>query len=288
MSARYFPNALELFGNADLDWLVHNIKAKLLKLDGSLTDTVVKAITGVTVATPAVGTVGSTTGWTTGDLVCVRGVVGTTSFNQVGILQVINGTTFSLKTLTGNLDVVGVGTYVSGGCAINLTLADFRDDLDAAEVGTASSNLANKTNVDGVLDADDPAGMTLNDTAHALMLYRDVGSAATDPPIHFQDGKIQVVCAADAAGSATTMFVDPLAGALDDNTVLVFSNGVTAQLNGAASAGARSITVDALSGAIAAHHTAEAPTTNQGFPITSGGGPVAPAFDNGANKIGKI
>jgi hypothetical protein len=288
MSARFFPNALQQFAAGSLDWDAHNIKARLVKLDGSLTDTAVKAITGVTNANPAVYTVAATAGWTTGDLVVVRGVVGNTAANQTGLLQVINGTTFSVKTLDGSRDVQGNAAYTSGGCVVNLTVADFRDDWDATEVGVASANLASKTNVGGVLDADDPTGMTLNDTAHALILYRDVGSAATDPPVHFQDGKQTLTVAADAAISATTLWVEPVAGAMDTGEACVFSNGVTATLNGAVVAGARSLTVTALSAAIAAGHQADVRTSNSGFAITSGGGPVAPSFDSGANKIGKI
>lgn len=284
MSARFFPLALQGFAAGSEDWDANTFVARLLKLDGSLTDTSIKAITGVTVANPAVYTVASTSGWTTGDLVVVRGVGGTTSANQTGILQVINGTTFSLKTLDGSRDVVGVGTYTSGGCVINLTLTDNVNDIDGARVGTVSDALASKTNTLGVLDAADPTSMTLNDTAHALVIE----NSTTSQPTHFQDGKQTVTMAADAASSATTLWVEPLAGAMDNGETLVFSNGITATLTAAPSAGARSLTVSAISGAIAAGHQADVRTTNSGFPISSAGGPVAPTFDNGANKIGRI
>lgn len=284
MSARFFPLALQGFAAGSEDWDANTFVARLLKLDGTLTDTAIKAITGVTVANPAVYTVASTAGWTTGDLVVVGGVGGTLSANQVGLIQVINGTTFSLKTLVGALNVVGVGAYTSGGYVMNMTITDNVNDIDGARVGTVSDSLASKTNTYGVLDAADPTSMTLNDTAHALVIE----NSTTSQPTHFQDGKQCVIVAADAALSATTVWVEPLAGAMADDTVLVFSNGVTAQLNGAAAAGARSITVDALSAAIAAGHQAEGRTTNSGFPISSAGGPVAPTFDNGENKIGRI
>jgi hypothetical protein len=288
MSARFFPKALAAFAAGSLDWDAHNFKNRLVKLDGSLTDTAVKAIAGVTNASPAVFTVASTAGWTTGDLVVTRGILGNLSANQTALLQVINGATFSLKTLDGSRDVAGSAAYVSGGCVINLTLIDFRDDYDAAEVGTASANLAAKTNVDGTLDADDPTGMTLADTAHANIIYRDVGTAGTDVPVHFQDGKQVVTVAADAAISATTLWVEPLAGAMDSGETMVFSNGVTAQLSSAAAAGARSVAVTALPAAIAAGHQADVRTTLSGYPLTSGGGPVAPTFDSGPNKIGRL
>jgi hypothetical protein len=286
MSARFFPKGLQDFVAGLLDWDAHDFKVALYKLDGTLTDTAIKAITGATNANPVVYTVASTTGWNNGDIVVIRGILGNLSANQTGRITVINGTTFSMTTLKGNLNVQGSAAYTSGGCAINLTIADRREDIDAAQVGGVSANLGSKTNVNGTIDAADPTGMTLNDTAHAMVIYRDAAGAANDQLMHFHDGKQVVTVAADAASSATTLWVEPLAGALDDNEVMVFSNGVTAQVNGAVAAGARSITVDALPGAIAAGHQADVRTTNSGFPISSAGGPVQPSFD--AAGIGTV
>lgn len=282
MSARFFPKALQGFAAGSEDWDADTFVARLLKLDGTLTDTAIKAITGATDANPVVYTVDDTTGWTTGDIVVVRGVGGNLAANQTGILQVINGTTFSLQTLTGGLAVAGSAAYTSGGCVINLTMVDNVNDIDGARVGGVSASLASKTNVNGTLDAADPTGMTLDDTAHALVIENSTSSV----PTHFNDGKTRVVVAADAAQSATTLWVEPLEGPIDDNEVMTFSNGETAVVNGAVAAGARSITVDALAEAIAAHHQADVRTTNSGFPIASAGGPVAPTFD--AAGIGRI
>jgi len=286
MSARFFPKAHSAH-NFSL-WPSQAIKARLIRIDGTITDTAVKTITGVTNANPAVFTVASTSGWTTGDIVVTRDVLGNLAANQTGILQVLSGTTFSLKTLDGVRDVQGSAAYTSGGCVVNLSLVGLRSDYDACEVGGVSANLASATNTLGVLNASNPTGMTLNTTANAMVLYLDVGSAGTDIPLHFQDGKQVVEIAADAASAATTLWVSPLAGAMDIGEVMTFSNGITATLTAAPAAGARSLSVSAISGAIAAGHQADVRTSNSGFPLSSGGGPVSPTFDTGPNKIGRL
>jgi hypothetical protein len=285
MSARVLPKGLQNIGSGSIAFLADEIRARLVKLDGTLTDTAVKAITGVTNADPAVYTVASTSGWTTGDICVVLGVLGNLSANQTGVLQVINGTTFSLQTEVDGIDVAGSGAYTSGGCVVNLTLITNRDDYDTCEVGTISDALANKTNVDGVYDADDPSSMTLADTAHAFFLHKVVGAAATDLPFLFQDGKITVKVAADAASSATTIWVEPLDGPIDDTTVIYFSNGASATLTAAAAAGDRTLTVSALAAGIDAGNQADVLTSGGGFPISSGGGPVSPSFSATGNKI---
>jgi hypothetical protein len=67
----------------------------------------------------------------------------------------------------------------------------------------------------------------------------------------------------------------------------VFSNGITATTNGAVTAGARSITVNAISGAIAAGHTADVTTTNAGLPLTAASNGVTIPFNaSGIASIG--
>jgi len=75
------------------------------------------AITGVSQASPAVVTVSSTTGMTTGDIMYVTGVVGMTQLNG-NFYQVtkINSTTFSLADLNGNaINSTGYGAWSSAG-----------------------------------------------------------------------------------------------------------------------------------------------------------------------------
>jgi hypothetical protein len=287
MSARFFPKGKQGFVAGEIDWDAQAVRAHLIKLDGSLTDAAVKAVADCTddTITPIVLTV-TGHGWTDGDLVVVKGVGGNTAAN--GLYRIANQdtNTFELVTVEDSLDSVGNGNYTSGGCVLNLTAANDVADVDGAFVGTVSDDLGSKTNTNGVIDAADPASMTLDDTAHAMLIAENTGTPANDQLIHFQDGEIQVIVAADAAQSATTLWVRPLAGDLDDDQTMIFSNGVTATVNGAHTKGDRSITVDALPDAITAGHEASVHTTNGGFPIMSAGGPVQPQFH--ADGIGEI
>jgi hypothetical protein len=102
------------------------------------------------------------------------------------------------------------------------------------------------------------------------------------------DGQIQVQVVADAASSATTLWVDRLEGIIPNGTVLRLSNGINATLTAQGNAGARSLSVSALSGAVAAGHTADAFTLNAGYPLTLGGGTYQVQFDNGAARIFEV
>lgn len=276
MSARFFDKGRQGFAAGDIDWDANTFNVMPLKLDGTVTDTCVKAITGITTATPPVVTSNSH-GFTNGDIIVQRGVGG--MLNANGTFKVASATTntYALTTLDGQ-NVVGTGTYTSGGCAINLTAADFFDDLDGAVCTGASTlaaatALASKTNVNGTIGAANITGIPLNDTCHAVVLLKNVGNAAaTSIPVHFADGRTMVRVVADANSGATTLWVEPLEGALASGTVIQMTNGVTVTLSSAAAAGARSIAVSAASGAIAAGHHGDAQTTNSGLPlsVTSG------------------
>jgi len=287
MSARLFDFGRSGFSDA-INWLTDTIKAIQLQLDGALTDVGVKAITGATNASPIVIT-STAHGFANNDIVVVRGVGGNTAANGTWQIANVAANTFELKTLTfQNLNSTGNAAYTSGGCAINLTLPDFLDDISAARVGSDTAAFTSKTNTAGVLDAADLSFSGVTGTIHGLAIYKDAGTEATDPVIFFFDGKTQVTVAADAASSATTLWVETLEGAIANGTAIVFSNGVTATLTAGASAGARSLTVSALSGAIPAGHTADAQTTGSGLPLTLSSGAYTIAWDNTSNRIVKI
>ncbi len=275
MSMRLFDKGRQYFGSGDADWDAHAFKG--IQLDLTQTDTACKAVTGATNASPIVLTL-TAHGYANGDIIVVKNVAGNTAAN--GTWQVANQATntVELKTVKDGLNSTGNGAYTSGGTAFNLTIADFVDDFNACRVSTDSADLSSKTNTNGILDAADLSFTGVNGTVHAVAIVRNVGSDATDRPIHFIDGLQQVVVAADAAISATTLWVEPLEGPIADNTPMIFSNGVTAQTNGAAIAGARSLTVDALSAGIAAGHQADVATTGAGFPYSSSGGACSVAF----------
>jgi hypothetical protein len=286
MSMRFFDIGREKLAD-DADWNTDTFKIALLDLSaGGGTDTMVKAITGATTATPIVATC-TAHGFANGDIVAIYDVGGNTIAN--GVWQVANQATntFELKTVDDGLNSVGVGAYTSGGKVINLSAAN-RGQIDAAENAAAAVTLGSATLVKGVLDAADPSFAAVSGAAYAWYIYKSTGSAATDIPIFFNDGKQQVVAAADAASSATTIWCNKLAGPIASGQTVVFSNGVTATLSGAAVAGDRKLTVSAISGAIAAGHTGEAVVTGAGFPFTGGGGAYGITFDNGANKIAKL
>jgi hypothetical protein len=276
MSMRLFDKGRQYFASGDADWDAHNFKC--VQLDLTQTDTCCKAITAATNASPIVVT-SAAHGYANGDIVVIRGVLGNTAAN--GTWQVANqaANTFELKTVKDALNSTGNAAYTSGGTAFNLTLADFVDDFNACRVSTDSSNLASKTNTNGILDAADPSFTGVNGTVHAVAIVRNVGSDATDLPIHFIDGKQQVVVASTVAAGATTLWVEPLEGPIASGVAMIFSNGLTITTSAPAVAGARSISVTALGGSgIVAGHTADVDTTGAGFPYSSAGGSVALAF----------
>lgn len=271
-------------GSIDLD--TDTIKVVQLQLDGTLTDTAVKAITGCTVATPGVITATSH-GFSNGDIVMIRGVGGTLTANGLWQIGGVTTNTFTLLTRIDGQNSTTVGTYTSGGVAINLTLAQFLADVDGAQIGAASSALTSVTVTNGIFDAADVT-MSLNGTIHANVIYKDTGSAATSRLIHFMDGRTQVVVAADAASSATTLWVNPLEGIIPNGTVIQLSNGIAATLTAQGNAGARSLTVSALSGSVTAGHHGDAQTQNSGYPITLSNGNYTVQFDNGTFRIFEI
>ena len=288
MSTRFFPRAKERFLNKEIDWDTDT--QRLMMLDCTVADTQMKAITGCTVATPASITA-TAHGANNGDLVIVRGVGGTTTVNQIGIVANSAANTFTLKTLDGNLDVVGVGAYTSGGMMINLTQAITLDLINGGRVADGSGTdvtLAGKTQTLGVLDANDVANTNVTGTPHATVIYAFVTNDAGSFPLIFIDGKIKVRCAATAASSATTIAIDPLPGALANGTTLAFSNGITATLTAGGVVGDTTLTVSALSGSIAPNHQADVGTTSNGYGSTYTGNAVTWQWDNGANKIAVI
>lgn len=115
-------------------------------------------------------------------------------------------------------------------------------------------------------DAGDVAfgNLEAGQTVRAVVLYKQVGGSdatpADDPLLLYDDGKISVVLAADAALSATTLWVEPLEDDVPNGTALDFGGGATCTTTGAASRGDRSLSVSALAAARTAGNTAEAAT----------------------------
>lgn len=283
MSTRLFDIGRQ--GLADsINWQTDTIKAMLI--DKAQADTAIKAITNVTNATPMVATAASH-GFQNGDIVCMAGVGGCTAANGTWKAAGVTTNTFQLTTVKDGLNSTGNGAYTSGGAAIDLTLTATIADINAGRVGT-DQTLGSKTDTAGVLDAADITFPAFTGNVDWISINKDTGTDATGTPIVFVDGKQQVVVAADASSSATTLWVEPLAGPIASGVVMVMSNGQSVTLSGSAVAGARSLSVNALGGAIAAGHTADVATTGAGLPATLSNSAFAVAWDNGASRIIRI
>jgi hypothetical protein len=276
MSNRLFEKGRQLFLGDNGDFNTDTIKAALVT---AVSDVGLKIVTGASNASPIVIT-STSHGFANGDIVVIGGVGGNLAAN--GTWKVANqaANTFELQTLD-SANSTGSAAYTSGGYAVNLTLADFRDDIDGATIGT-DQTLTSPTITNGVADAADPTWTSVTGAqVIGVALYKSAGSAATDRLIHWIDGRIQVVVAAQAAALATSIFVERLAGGIPSGTTIVFSNGASATLSAAASAGARTLSVNALAAIVSQGATADVAhtVTNQGLPITPNGGNITLQFD---------
>ena len=272
-----------LDGTLDLD--TDTIKVALLDLDGA-TDTGVKAITAASNATPIVVT-STSHGFTNADFVYIDGVGGNLSANGIYKIANVAANTFELTRLDGT-NVAGFAAYTSGGYAVCLgpsASGDNYDDINGCLIGTATA-LASRTVTSGIFDAADTTiSAVTGNSVEAALIFEDTGTPSTSRLLQLLTGKHLVKVAADAAASATTIWVEPLAEAIANATVLTFSNGKQATLSAGPSAGARSISVTALADAIAAGNQALAPKTSSGFPVTPNGGDITVAYSNSTYKI---
>ena len=282
MSNAFFELGREGFADGSIDWDTDTIKIMAMDIDD--VDAAVKAITGATNASPIVITATSH-GFSNGDIVAIQKVGGNTAANNRWTIANVAANTFELSGSTGN------AAYTSGGVAVCMgpsTVGKFIADLSAGRVGT-DQTLGSKTVAAGVLDAADPTWTSLTgDQLETFVIYKDTGSEATSRTILFLDGKHVVTCNTTAAALATSIPVEPLVAAIASGAVLVFSNGASATLSGAAAAGDRSIAVNALAANVTAGSFATADASGSGLPFTPNGGNLGLTFDNGANKIAKL
>lgn len=273
-------------GGVDLD--TNTIKAGLLDLNTA--DAGIKAITGATNATPIVITA-TAHGFTNGDIVLIGAVGGNQAAN--GIWKIANqaANTFELTNPITGTNVSGSGAYTSGGYAINLgpsASGDNWDDFSAAVVGTPQT-LTSPTVSNGAFDAADVTYTAVSGASvEAVAIYKDTGTESTSTMVAIIDGRHIVTCAAQAAASATTVAVEPLAAPIPNSTVLAFSNGALATLSAVGNTGDRTLTVSALAAIITAGSRADAPATSSGLPVTPNGGNINVTWDNGTPKIFKI
>lgn len=168
---------------------------------------------------------------------------------------------------------------------------DFLDAFtggNGVEISVASyarQSLAGKAkNVDDAknqieYDANDVAfgNLESGQTVKAILVYKQVGgddtTPANDPLILYDDGKIDVVLAADASSSATALWVEPLEADLPNGAALDFGGGATCTLTSAASRGDRSLACTNLGGAATAGDVAANVATTSILPAALQNGP---------------
>jgi hypothetical protein len=283
-----YEKGREGFLDGTIDWDTSTMKAALLDLNTA--DTGIKQITAASNATPIVITSNSH-GFANGDILFIDGVGGNLAANGIYKAANVATNTFELTRLDGT-NVVGFAAYTSGGYAVNLgpsASGDNWDDFDGALVGAAVT-LTSPTVTQGVAGSATPVTFTSvsGATVEAVAVYKDTGTPSTSRMASFHAGKINVIVAADAAGSATTIWVLPLEGPIASGVVLTFSNGKQATLSAPAAEGAISLTVSALANAIAAPNQALAPVTGAGLPLTPNGNNITMTLLSSANKYFKL
>lgn len=145
-------------------------------------------------------------------------------------------------------------------------------------VGTPQT-LGSKTVTNGVFDAADVTFTAVTgNSAEAIVIYKDTGSAATSPLIAYIDGRVQVEIAADASTSATSITPEDLPGAIANGATLTKISGTgpsTITTTASASAGARSLSVSALASGITAGAVYEYAVNGTNLPVTPNGGDIS-------------
>lgn len=279
-----FEKGREGFADGTLDWDTNTFKAALI--NALVADTGIKAITGATNATPIVITA-TAHGFTNGDLVFIDGVTGNLAANGVWKIANVAANTFELQRPDGT-NVVGSGAYVSGGYAICLGTSasgDNWDDFDGALINSAQT-ITSPTVTAGLLGAASITWTAVTGAnVTAVLIYKDTGTPSTSRVAILLTGKFIVTVAATAAASATSIAVEKLPFGIPNGTVLTFSNGASATLTGAATAGDRTLTVSALAAQIQVEHRALAPITGAGLPFTPSGSNFQISFPNGIAKL---
>jgi len=276
MSTRLFDKGRENLAGAG-NWASDSVDASMVNL--AVTDVAIKAITGVTNATPMVVT-STTHGGSNGDIVVIKGVLGNTAANNTWQMGGVTANTYNLLTVNDAQNSTGNGAYTSGGTGIDLTLAAALTDVDAGIINGPIA-VAGKSQTLGVLSATNPAFTSVTGTASAV-IFRDT---TTSVPLIFVDGNTLVTCSAPAIATATSIAVEKLAGPIANGTVLIFSNGVSATLTAGANTGDRTLTVSSLANPIAAGHHADVQTTGSGLPLTASGGNYTFQWSAGIIKI---
>lgn len=179
----------------------------------------------------------------------------------------------STSTYAPNRDHDFLDDFTGGG-GVEITVASYaRQTLGGR--ATTDDLAADRTE----LDINDIAfgNLESGQTVKALILYNQTGGSdatpADDELILYYDGKIDVTLAANAAGAATTIYVDPLLAPLANGTALDFGGGGTCTLTEAGDIGERELTCSALGAArVAGDISLNVSILNNILPFALGGG----------------
>lgn len=287
MVNRLFENGRNNYLIGNLNWTSDTVSGALLDLTQSTTSC--KQISGATNATPIVITATSH-GFTNGDIVYISGVGGNLSANGLWLVASSTTNTFAITDLAGN-NVVGSGSYTSStGRAVNMgpSISNNWSELSGCLVGSKTALSGNSAS-QGIANASTLTFTSVSgNPCQALVLFKDTGTASTSKLEALISGDFIVQCSATANSSSTTIQVVPLQYGIANGTVLTFSNGASATLSSAASAGAYSISVSSTAAQISQGNVALAPQVNSGLPVTPNGNNIVVSWDTGANKIFKL
>jgi hypothetical protein len=280
MAARMFDKGRDGFNTKALSWTGDTQKAILVDCTAS-TGNSLKLVTNATNASPVVYTV-TANGFSNNDLVVVGGILGNLSANQTGLVTSQATNTIDMTTLEGQT-IAGSGAYVSGGYAINLTLAQFVVDILGTRVGT-DPTISGTSSSKGVANATSPITWTTvpaGNPAQVVIFYDAAGgSDAANKLLALQDGKIRVITVGDSPSTSTSIKVQPLRAQIWDGVtgtapVLWFSNGFSATLSASAAQGADSISVTSTGHDIPDLQTADVNDFGGGLPVTPSGGNIS-------------
>jgi len=177
----------------------------------------------------------------------------------------------STSAYTPNIDHDFLDAFTGGG-GVEVTVASY-----ARQSLASKAKAADDTKNQMEYDAADIAfgNLESGQIAKAMILYKQVGGNDASPEddvlIAYDDGKIDVVLAANATSGDTLIWVQPLEADVPAGATLNFGSGATATIGAAASRGARSLSVSAIAANATAGAVSNSVATTSIFASAFGG-----------------